>query len=455
MPTSTTDRPSTPPTVWLARGRHVGAAAEEVLRRNLRDLHARGVIHGHLEPPEAQGDRERVFEARWAVAGQVTVRARLTVTAPSDGGQEWVLAAEAEAPWDLAWPSPATMFWPEDPEGPEGVTGSTDGSAGAEGTGWDRAAGSELRLRDINPLPADDKDLRRVLRDAAPDTWTIHVVVHEAMTPDERGRRPLTPLLPPGLRHRVVEHRAAPHQLRAVNWALREFGVEVPRGGAVVLPGVPAPEGYDRGGYSVRTVFLDGSRPAELIDAVTRFACAPRSLPKGADEVLTALREDWHLLTLEEELERERALVAMYAEALEAMTRSRDLYREAAERANEALAAYRESAELAAPAPDVPERNRDTRPVSPFQQLTRTFERLRPAGRPRRPGSFVPWSPRTGAGTSPGETSPTETSSTAPSPTGTSSIVVPAMETPVAGTPATGSPDVATPHAERPGADTP
>ncbi len=34
--------------------------------------------------------------------------------------------------------------------------------------------------------------------------------------------------------------------------------------------------------------------------------------------------------------------MAMYAEALDAMTKSRDLYREAAERAHEALAAYRE-----------------------------------------------------------------------------------------------------------------
>ncbi|OSZ58420.1 hypothetical protein OQI_21885 [Streptomyces pharetrae CZA14] len=430
MPTSTTDRPTTPPTVWLAHGRHVGAGAEELLRHNLRDLTARGVIHGHMEPPEAQGDRERVFEARWAAGGEVTVRARLTVAAPSDGGQEWVLAAEAEAPWDLAWPSPATMFWPE---GSEGTTDAGD-------TAWDRAAGSELRLRDINPLPADDKDLRRVLRDAAPDTWTIHVVVHEAMTPDERGRRPLTPLLPPGLRHRVVEHRAAPHQLRAVNWALREFGVEVPRGGAVVLPGVPAPEGYDRGGYSVRTVFLDGSRPAELIDAVTRFARAPRPLPKGADEALTALREDWHLLTLEEELERERALVAMYAEALEAMTRSRDLYREAAERANEALAAYRESADLPIPAPDVRERNQDARPVSPFQQLTRTLERFRPAGRSRRPGLLSPRSEKADAGTPVTATSATGTSAAATSATATS---------------VTGTPDAETPHAERPGTDNP
>ena len=35
----------------------------------------------------------------------------------------------------------------------------------------------------------------------------------------------------------------------------------------------------------------------------------------------------------------------MYAEALKAMTKSRDLYREATERAHEALAAYREAAD--------------------------------------------------------------------------------------------------------------
>ncbi|CAM5311021.1 PE-PGRS family protein OS=Streptomyces griseomycini OX=66895 GN=FHS37_005422 PE=4 SV=1 [Streptomyces griseomycini] len=78
---------------------------------------------------------------------------------------------------------------------------------------------------------------------------------------------------------------------------------------------------------------------------MTRFDALPRPLPDGAQDALTALREDWRLLTLEEELARERELVAMYAEALDAMTKSRDLYREAAERAHEALAAYRESAE--------------------------------------------------------------------------------------------------------------
>ncbi|MEG3627732.1 hypothetical protein [Streptomyces poriticola] len=355
MPTSPPDRPTLPPTVWPARGRHVGSGAEDLLLRTLRQRRDSGAVDAFLEPPEDEdGPGPRVFEARWTVAGDggedVTVRARLTLAPGSAGGQEWTLVAEAEGPWDPAWPSPAAVFWPEDPDVP-----------------WDRDAATGLRLRGINTLPDDDRTVRRLLRDAARHSWQIHVVVHEAMTPDHRGRMPLAGWLPPGLRHRVVEHRAAPQQLRAANWALQDHGVQLPRGGAVVLPGTPAPAGHDPQAFTVRSVFLDGSEPADLIAAVTRFAALDRPLPEGAEEALAALREEWRLLTLEEELARERRLVAMYAEALEAMTRSRDLYREAAERANEALAACRDSARAAEP----------SRAVLPRRFLTRTLERLR------------------------------------------------------------------------------
>ncbi|MDT0614918.1 hypothetical protein [Streptomyces lancefieldiae] len=368
MPTSSSARPTTPPTLWTARGRHVGSAAEDTVRHTLQRLKDGRVIDDFLELPEEAADDgsagPRVFEARWKVSGAVTVRARLLLEPGSAGGQAWTLLAEAEEAWDTAWPSPATMFWPDDPD----VT-------------WDRDVATGLRLRGINTLPDDDKAVRRLLKESGRSPWNIHVVVHEAMTPDHRGRVPLADRLPPGLRHRVVEHRAAPQQHRVVNWALEDFGVQVPRGGAVVLPGTPAPSGYDAREYSVRTVFLDGSEPADLIAAVTAFAALPRPLPDGTEDALTALREDWRLLTLEEELERERKLVAMYAEALEAMTQSRDLYREAAERATEALAAYRESAGAAPAGPPPPA----SPAPSPLRGLTRTLERFRVSGRPPRP----------------------------------------------------------------------
>ncbi|MFB8750461.1 hypothetical protein [Streptomyces parvulus] len=368
MPPSPSARPTTPPTLWASRGRHVGAAAEDTVRHTLERLKKDRVLDDFLEPPdEAPADGlpgRRVFEARWRVPGAVTVRARLILEPASAGGQEWTLLAEAEEAWDPGWPSPATMFWPDDPD----VT-------------WDRDAATGLRLRGINTLPDDDKAVRRLLKEAGRSPWNIHVVVHEAMTTDHRGRVPLARRLPPGLRHRVVEHRAAPQQLRVVNWALEDFGVQVPRGGAVVLPGTPAPAGYDADAFSVRTVFLDGSEPTGLIAAVTSFDALERPLPQDAVADLASLREEWRLLTLQEELERERRLVAMYAEALEAMTQSRDLYREAAERAAEALAGYRESAGAA---PAVPAPSAETSPASPLRGLTRTLERFRVAARPPR-----------------------------------------------------------------------
>ncbi|MFH9570882.1 hypothetical protein ACH4MG_10080 [Streptomyces sp. NPDC017454] len=368
MPTSATARPTTPPTVWPARGRHVGSAAEDTVRHTLQRLKDSHVIDDFLELPDERPDDAaagvRIFEARWKAPGAVTVRARLLLEPGSAGGQEWTVLAEAEEAWDPSWPSPATMFWPDDPD----VT-------------WDRDAATGLRLRGLNTLPDDDKAVRRLLKAAGRSPWNVHVVVHEAMTPDHRGRVPLAQRLPPGLRHRVVEHRAAPQQLRVANWALEDFGVQVPRGGAVVLPGTPAPSGYDAQDFSVRTVFLDGSEPTGLIAAVTSFDALSRPLPDGAEEALTALREDWRLLTVEEELERERKLVAMYAEALEAMTQSRDLYREAAESAAEALAAYRESAGSAPTGPPPPA----TPATSPLRQLTRTLERFRVSGRTPRP----------------------------------------------------------------------
>ncbi|MGW0912633.1 hypothetical protein ACWD1Z_12915 [Streptomyces sp. NPDC002784] len=351
-------RPPTPPTVWLAHGHHAGSAPGEVVRACLERHKDGGGIDDFHEPAEARSEGEQVFEARWRVEDTVTVRARLTLR----DGHAWVLAAEADRPWGLHWPSPAAMFWPQDAD-----------------AAWDRDPVTGGRLRDLNPLPQDDKAVRRLLKDAARDGWAVHVVVHEAMTPDERGLVPLAGMLPPGLRHRVVEHRAAPHQLRVVNWALRDCGPQVPRGGAVVLPGSPAPAEYDADRFSVRTVFLDGSEPAELIAAVTRFATLPRPLPDGAEEAVTALREQWRLFTVEEELARQRALVAMYADALEAMTKSRDLYREAAEQAHEALAAYREAAGA------LPEQRPE--PDSPLQQLTRTFGRLKETALALRPGT--------------------------------------------------------------------
>lgn len=350
MPKTNHATPTVPDTIWLGHGRHLGSEPEQDVRRNLIALQAAGVIDGFLDlaPAEAASSAvggladpfdgedgaptlassaRRLFEARWRAADEVTVRAQLATYDTTERRKRgeavtWVLAAEAEQPWDDQWLSPATVFWPD--------------SDRAE---WDHDIVPGPRLRATHRLPEDDKEMRRLFKECARESWNIHVVIHEAMTPVGDGRLPLATFLPPSLRHRVVEHRAAPEQSQSVNWALKDLRVTVPRGGAVVLPSLPPGPDYDAERFVVRNVFLDGSEPTELIWRITAFAALSRELTGEAGQAVDLLRRRWHLLTPEEELARAGGIIEKYAEALAAMTDSRDLYREEAAEARAALAA--------------------------------------------------------------------------------------------------------------------
>ncbi|MBD0741257.1 hypothetical protein [Streptomyces sp. CBMA152] len=368
-----------PDTAWLGRGRHFGPEPEQDVRRNLIALQAAGVLDDFLDVDPVEAARStvlhprdesadpgpsarRVFEARWRVAGDVTVRAQLTTYDPETRRKEgegvtWVLAAEAERAWDVQWPSPATMLWPD-----------------SDQIAWDHDTVPGLRLRTTNHLPKDDDELRHRLRDCARQSWCIHVVVHEAMTPDAKGQQPISAFLPPSLRHRVVEHRGTPEQAQIADFAMkRELSVRMPRGGAVVLPASPPGPDYDADRFTVRTVFLDGSEPTELVDAIVEFAALPQPMSADAERALTRLRQGWHLLTPDEELVHAQGMVTKYAEALDAMTNSRDLYREAAEAAQAALPEA--TGGDGVPRPRVPGAAKTD--GSPLGALTKAFGRFR------------------------------------------------------------------------------
>lgn len=368
-----------PDTAWLARGRHLGPEPEQDVRRNLIALKAAGVLDDFLDldpvdaarstvlhPRDESADpgpsARRLFEARWRVADDVTVRAQLTLYDPESRRKEgegvtWVLAAEAEGVWDMHWPSPALMFWPD-----------------SDRVAWDHDTVPGVRLRTANHLPKDDDELRHRLRDCTRQSWFIHLVVHEAMTPDAIGERPLSVFLPPSLRHQVVEHRGTPEQAQIADFAMkRELSVRMPRGGAVVLPTVPPTPDYDAERFTVRSVFLDGSEPTGLLDRIKEFAALPRPLDAEAEQALTRLRQGWHLLTPDEELTHAQGMVTRYAEALEAMTTSRDLYQQAAEAAQAALAEL--TGGDGAPRPAAPGHVKAD--GSPLSALTKAFGRFR------------------------------------------------------------------------------
>ncbi|SDJ36278.1 hypothetical protein [Streptomyces indicus] len=383
MAKQTTSPTFVPDTAWLARGRHLGPDPELDARRNLIALKAAGVLEDfvELEPEEAArstvlyprdsaadpgSSARRVFEARWRVADGVAVRAQLTTydeegRRHQQGAVTWILAAEAEGRWDTDWPSPATMFWP-------------DGTH----VDWDHDMVPGLRLGTTNYLPEDDDELRERLRECARRSWCLHLVVHEAMTPDVRGREPLLSFLPPSLRHQVIEHRATPQQAQIADFALRkERGVHLPRGGAVVLPAGEPGDAYDGERFTLHTVFLDGSAPADLIARIVELAGLPRPMAPEGEAALTRLRRGRHLYTPDEELAHARRMVHHYAEALEAMTQSRDRYREATEALKAALAEATDGdGQPLAPSllPAKPD-------ASPFSALTKAFGRLRGPGK--------------------------------------------------------------------------
>ncbi|MFE6709725.1 hypothetical protein [Streptomyces sp. NPDC057695] len=388
MDKNSTSSTTVPDTAWLGRGRHLGPEPERDVRRNLLALKAARVIDDFLDldPVEAARSTDlyprdetadpgpsarRVFEARWSVADGVTVRAQLTTFEPESRrakgeGVGWVLAAEAERAWEAGWPSPATVFWPDSDQVP-----------------WDHETGPDVRLRTANHLPKGDDDLRRLLRACTRQSWAVHVVIHEAMTPDVLGRRPVSAFLPPSLRHRVVEHRATPDQALIADFVMkRELGVGIPRGGAVVLPPAPRLFEYDAEHFTVPNVFLDGTEPTTLLARIQEFAALPQHLPADAEQALTRLRQGWHLLTPDEELAHARAMVTQYAKALEAMTASCDLYREAAESALEALADASRGG--GAPRPASPATSKED--PSPWKALTKSLSRFR-GPTPQEPGS--------------------------------------------------------------------
>ncbi|MEU1117121.1 MULTISPECIES: hypothetical protein [unclassified Streptomyces] len=381
MTKNSTPTATVPDTVWLARGSHLGPEPEQDVRRNLIALKAAGVLDDFLDLDPVEAARStvlyprdetadpgptarRLFEARWRVADDITVRAQLITYDPGtrrkDGeGVTWILAAEAEGAWDMRWPSPATMFWPDSDRIP-----------------WDHDAVPGVRLRSANQLPKDDDELRHRLRDCIRQSWFIHVVVHEAMTPDAKGQQPVSVYLPPSLRHQIVEHRGTPEQAQIVDFAMkRELGARMPRGGGVVLPTEPKLPEYDADRFTVRSVFLDGSEPTELLDRIREFAALPQPMDEEAERALARLRQGWHLLTPEEELAHAQGMVIRYAEALEAMTNSCDLYREAAEAAQAALAEASGGGGVRIPGP--------LKPAAPktdgslLNSLTKTFGRLR------------------------------------------------------------------------------
>jgi hypothetical protein len=263
-----------PDSVWLGRGRFHGASAPAAVRRRLARLREDGTVDEFRSWGPDDGPLHG-FDARWRVAGGTVVRATLALDRPRPVAvHRWLLVAEAadRRRWDHAWPSPAGLFFPRQPDVP-----------------WDcDAERGELRYRAVNvlQLPAGAGRPRReevarsraVLAGCADAPWAITLLVHDVTL---RRDVPAVREFVPGLLGRLLELRVPNGSLDAANRLLREHGVRLPRGGAVILPTRPDRPGVSGGEREVPDNRLGMGRPDPLVTALTAFAGRPWVLPRA------------------------------------------------------------------------------------------------------------------------------------------------------------------------------
>ncbi|MGW6861067.1 hypothetical protein [Streptomyces xanthophaeus] len=283
-----TPRPVTlPPTVWACSGWFVGTAAASLVHGRLDALKAAGTVEDFL--PRVPAEEESTdFHIRWPAAADASVRVHLAVReVPEQGACRYRLVAEASRPWDWSWPSPLALFAP-----PTLLWDVCDQSTAG-------------RFGHPNRVPTTAA-MRDWLRETTASPWSITVLVHDDAT--TYSDTPVLEGLPPGLTGRVLEYRVFGAQRHAVNRFLRPTGLQLPPGGALILPSRPPRTGIRPEALTVKGHPVRGRAP--LLDAVVRYADEPWPASGRFLDRLHGLRDAWPLESERERLDRVLAALA-------------------------------------------------------------------------------------------------------------------------------------------------
>ncbi|MFI0742496.1 hypothetical protein ACH4PU_31130 [Streptomyces sp. NPDC021100] len=278
-----------------------------MVEQRLEEMVAAGVVESFArhDYPDEQRPRH-MFEARWRLGKDATVRARMTLTGFGDSlFNTWEIIAEATEPWDWTWPSPVTMFWPK----------SSDAT-------WDILGARGLFRYRIANLVDCAEAARETIRTALDAQADIHVLTTDDEVEDlGRPIMPLVRYLPASFVGRLIEHRVAPWALSAVNRELKPLGLQLPAAGALIVPQRPRLAQIRPTDLVIAQARFSLGRPQALIDAVIRHARFPRHVGADLHRHIALLREQFTLATdqeVVEELEEDLdAAEAQLAEALQ------------------------------------------------------------------------------------------------------------------------------------------
>ncbi|CAM5641999.1 hypothetical protein SAVIM338S_06296 [Streptomyces avidinii] len=342
--------PVLPTSVWASRGRALQAGLTDAVSERLEGLHSRGMVEDCVRCADPAHARVTDFMVRWRVPQGPLVRARLVLRdVPEQHMTVWQAVAEADRAWDWSWPSPMALFWP-----PE-VT-------------WDLADQSSVGLyTEPVRVPSTPAERHTWLKESTRNPHAISVVVH---TPDPSAApgAPLHDALPQGMSGRVLEYRVGDDGREAVNQELREVGVSLPYGGAVIVPFRPPRPGLSPASLIVR----DAADKNAVREAVVRCANAPWPTASHVLVLIQDVRDAWPLESDAERLEQALAALAVKDRRIEELTAQHDSLQTEADQHHYALRQARTAAREA----QARERERDAALTGLRRQLTTLKEQV-------------------------------------------------------------------------------
>jgi hypothetical protein len=295
-----------PDTVWSTRGYSRVPNFLRSIQARTEDLHQQSRILQLREfnPDDAGACRDWWwgFDAAWRTGDGACIRARLQIR-PSKSeatdrsltrkalsqpgavriGMEWMLTAEADQPWQEQWPSPLEMFFDL----------SKDPFLTCD---W---ASGQMTLLDSTSFGAN-VPTQSVLTELTAYAPYITVLTHDWRHIDdvrEEDSPGLAKLLPPSLTGRVVETLLWGDQDQEANTELGDLKVQVPWGGAVIVPNRPRPEGWSVADCSIRRPPGGGVEQLrkEIAEAVVRYSRLPVHYEREVRSEIEDFHENWAL----------------------------------------------------------------------------------------------------------------------------------------------------------------
>lgn len=202
--------------------------------------------------------------------------------------------AEANRPWNPAWPSPLAVF-------------------------LDRKSNpsyASVAYIGHNVLHTGHTNLAGLMAALAEMPWVATVLTHEDFSPDifdKSGRElpmPLISRLPASLYGRVIDMRVMGESTRRkINRILTRYGTQLPKGGAAILLAPERRKGVSSSDltFPMDRPFAEGGDIAPLAAVLSRMLS--EQVMKTDSDAIEELREHWLLLTDEEEEQRDAALL--------------------------------------------------------------------------------------------------------------------------------------------------